>query len=184
MTTSALGYIYTALQAALTSSSTAVRFGRRESGKQINQGVGTCNRVIIDPSDSGTAGKIAPAKHPQRNPKPSGALVASATIYVWAVDVDDPNNELLQYEAVSAFFGRVHGAIVKALHAKNVTSRALHGWYEMTDVEWVGDVLERVRGAEWSFVLNVQEDILDEAVGSASNVVGEFESTLTGADGA
>lgn len=183
MTTSALGYIFEELKTALADTSTSVVFGRREAPKQINQGFGTCNRVVVDPSVGKSAGKFAPPKYPGRNPRPLGAFVAMATIYVWAFDSSAPMDELLQYEAVTALQARVFAAIRNALHRKVVTSRALHGWFEMSDPQWVGEKIERGRGDEWAFTLSVHEDIFDAPAGVATNVTGEFETELTGPDG-
>jgi hypothetical protein len=181
---SALGYLHGQLQQALAADGTAVHFGRREAARQIGQGQPTCNRVVIDPSSGQSAGKFAPAKYPGRNPRPVGGFVATATVYVWALDAADPNNELLQYEAVTALQARVYAAIHRALSSKVRQSRALHGWFEMSDPQWVGDKVERVRGAEWSFTLAVHEDICDLPWGEAVNVTGVAETILTGADGA
>lgn len=183
MTTSALGYIYTEIAKAVASDGTKVHFGRREAARQIGQGFPTCNRVVVEPSQGETAGKFGPPKYPGRNPRGLGTFIASATIYVWALDANDPNNELLQYEAVTALQGKVYAAIRNALHVKNVTSRALHGWFETSEAKWVGDKVERNRGAEWAFTLSVHEDILDVPAGSATNVTGEQVTTLKGADG-
>ena len=181
--TSALSYLYAALTADLASSSTAVHFGRREPARQIGQGFTTCNRVVIDPSSGSNAGKFGPAKYPQRNPKPVAAFIAAATVYVWAIDPTDPNNELLQYEAVTALQAKVVASIWRALHTKTVTSRALHGWFEMSDPQWVGDKIERSRGAEWAFTLSVQEDVLDVPDASITGTPGTIIYDLTSTAG-
>jgi hypothetical protein len=184
VTTSALGYLYTQVAAALTSDATAVHFGRREPGRQVGQGVGTCNRVVIDPSTGTEAGKFAPPKYPGRNPRPLASFVSSGTVYVWALDPSFPNDELANYEAALVLLGKTYAAIRNALHRKNVTSRAVHGWFEAGAVQWVGDKIERTRGTELSFALSVFEDVLDVAAGEATNVTGIEVTTLTGADGA
>jgi hypothetical protein len=104
---------------------TSVTFGYRERAKQINQGVGGANRIVILPGDpNGGGGKMGTAPkdvglrdiddpaQPADAPR-VGVVRAIASwerqfsISIWAADEASQRDELLQAVAVEAMFERV-----------------------------------------------------------------------------
>lgn len=150
---SSLGKVYEAIVAefAADGEGTAVFFGKRESAKQINQGTGRANRVVVDPRDGSTAGAFAPPRFSTGNPKTVASFLPSATLFLWAADLTKPNDELAQYEAVTALQRRVVAAVF----------RAAHGSFSLGKATDVAKTTERVLGYEWSIVLNLNEQIYD-----------------------
>lgn len=149
--TSALGAVYASIveEFAADTSGTAVVFGKREPPKIVNQGQGRANRVVVEPYQGQNAGTLAPARFPGGNPKCVGTFLASPTLYLWAVDLTKPNDELAQYEAVTALLERVVTAI----------QTVAGGAYTLGQVQNATTKTERVFGAEWSVSLELRENL-------------------------
>jgi len=150
---SSLGRVYESIVAefAADGEGTAVVFGKRESAKQINQGVGRANRVVVEPRNGSTVGSFAPPRFPTGNPKTVASFLPSATLFIWAVDLAKPNDELAQYEAITALQRRVVAAVF----------RAAHGSFSLGQATDVAKSTERVLGTEWAIVLTLNEQIYD-----------------------
>ena len=147
--TSALGAVYASIveEFAADASGTSVVFGKREPPKVLNQGAGRANRVVIDPCQGQSAGALAPARFPGGNPKCVGTFLASPTLFLWAADMTKPNDELAQYEAVTALLERVVAAV----------QRVAGGAYELGQVQNATSKTERVFGVEWAVSLELRE---------------------------
>lgn len=126
-------------------------FGWREPAKQINQGSGRANRVCFIPGDGDDAGKDAPARNPGNNPASLATLLELVTISCWAVDTDEPDNELAQYEAVRLLYDAVRRSV--AINAE--------GTYHVTKVRWNLKDIERGFGAEVRFVVELEAMVPD-----------------------
>src|SRR5690606_1560659 len=71
---------------------TVVAFGDREVAKQINQGTGRANRVVVAPGDDGgNLGGYGPPAKIGRNPRHLWEWQLTARVYVWAYDPAAPN---------------------------------------------------------------------------------------------
>ena len=147
-----------------------IYFGWREPAKQVNQGPGRANRVVVVPGK----GKFMAARNPGRNPRPLHTVLEQLTFYCWGFDPSEPNDELLQYEAARYLLDYTLESIY--LNAR--------GTYELSDIEWVDNKTERRFGAECKFTMLLQAMVPDgewpEAdVGPDANVVMEFWSSET-----
>ncbi|WP_437606258.1 hypothetical protein WMF20_35400 [Sorangium sp. So ce834] len=127
-----------------------VRFGRREPAKQINQGVGRANRVVFSPGDDGggLGGYEAPVK-PGRNPRPIWDWLLVARVYVWAYDGSAPNDEALQWDAVT----ELHDLVLEAIHSYTA------GFYQPSSPRVLGTT-ERRFGEEIVFLLEHRQPVL------------------------
>lgn len=129
----------------------SVTWGARESGKQVNQGLGRANRVIFKPGKAKKIGKYEPARRPGGNPRTLFRLRELAEIRIWAADTTAPNDELAQYKAVMA----LHGQVVRALY------HAGHGTFTLEDPEWVTKDIERPFGMEMTVTLSIDHPLYD-----------------------
>lgn len=149
----------------------SVVFGWREPAKQINQGLGTANRVIFVPGNELRIGAYGAAKYPGRNPRPMGSLVEQFTVYVWAYDSTAPNDELVQYRA----WRLLHDAVVRAvfLAGKRVGSQIL-----LTDGQYIRPPNERIYGVEAKLIFTADTMIPDAPFPTGLAYGGEVHNFL------
>jgi hypothetical protein len=143
-------------------------FGWRSKAKQLVTGT----RIVWIPGDdaSGNVGKLAPARHPGRNPRPLHTLHELCTVYIVANDATAAEDERKQYEATRLLYD----AWLRAVY------RAAHGTYEIVSSSWVTDKLERRFGATLRVLISV-EAMVPDAVQTAAPVDTHAEIT-TGID--
>jgi hypothetical protein len=137
---------------------TAVVFGWREPPKQVNQGATRANRIAFVPGADLAMGDYASARSPGRNPRPLGTLVESCTVYCWAADLTDANNELAQWRAARLLHDGAYRACQLALRTKAIAN-LLEA--KFSKPEWIRPNLERTFGAELRFVLSLGSMIPD-----------------------
>lgn len=168
--TSALGAVFALVSAELLADGegTAVVFGKREPAKNINQGSGRANRVIFEPVSGQQVGTFDAPRFPGGNPKAVSTFLTAATVYLWAVDSTHINDELAQYEAITALQERV----VRALY------HACDGAFLLGPIKDVASKTERVFGNEWAFTFTVREGIFDVAETSVSDVLDDATIVL------
>ena len=148
---SALRLVYEALRDALTPLGVSVRFGEVEAAKRLNQGVPCSNRVVIDPTDNGKVGSVAPAIWPGSDPAPLGTLRRTGAIYVWSHNPASKASED-QDDAITALWEEVFAVI----------HNAFAGAYELGDIERVAPTREQSFGVEWRASLTVAHMLPDE----------------------
>jgi hypothetical protein len=137
-----------------------VAFGSREKARQINQGGGTANRVVIEPLEGDVVGELLPPRGPGANPLRTATLRSSATVYVWGYDSSAPTNEAMQYRAARELLRHVVSAL----------------WSEAAGEVQLGRVQrvkpergELLHGVEWKFTITLIDDL--EAIDSAEAVI-------------
>lgn len=162
---SSLGVVYESIVAefAADGAGTVVKFGKREEAKNINQGTGRANRVVVEPRSGSTAGTFGPPRFATGNPKTAATFLPSATLFIWAADLTKPNDELSQYEAVTALQRRVVAAVF----------RVAHGSFSLGQATDVSKSNERVLGSEWAIVLTLNEQIYDLPTPTATVALSE-----------
>ncbi len=125
----------------------AVHFGWREAPKQVNQGAGGANRIVLQPGDpSGKVGDLSGGKMPGRNPPPVATLAEIGTLYLWAVDLSDSTDARKQWIATRRLFD-----VVIASLQRNFTGR-----WKILSNKWIRTDLERPFGAEIELVFAVE----------------------------
>jgi hypothetical protein len=112
------------------------------------------NRIAWVPGDdkSGAAGTAAPARNPGRNPRPIGTFLEVFTVYIYAYDTTDLENERLQYKATRL----LRDAWERAVYL------AAHGTFAILSQGWVPDKLERRFGATMRVLFQVEAMVPDE----------------------
>lgn len=143
---------------ATASATTQVVFGNREKYKQINQGTGTANRVVIEPTQGDAVGDFLPPRMPGANPIRVGQLRPTLTIYVWGYDSTAPNDASLQYRAARDLFRKV----VSVLHSLGA------GEVQVSRVMRVRPEQQISHGEEWKFLVTMIDDL--EAITSDAAV--------------
>lgn len=86
---------------------------------------------------SGALGDLAAARHPGQNPRPLATLTELFTVYLEAVDKDEPENERKQYQATRELFDAWYRAVYLAAH----------GTFAIRSANWVIETKVRRRGA-------------------------------------
>lgn len=134
-------------------------FGWREDWKQINQGTGGANRIVMLPGDpGGKVGDLQKPSGPGRNPNPLAAMAELATILLWAYDATDPTSALLQWRAAR----RLHDVVIASC------IRTYRGRWKQVGKQWVRPELERPFGAEMQIVFAVEAMVPDDLVTQAA----------------
>ncbi len=132
-------------------------FGWREAPKQVNQGAGGANRVVLEPGSNGKVGDYAPAKLPGRNPNPLATLVELATLFLWGFDGTDPTDARLQYIAAR----RLHDVVIP------ICIRTFRGRWKASGPEWLKPEAARPYGAEMKVLFAVEAMVPDDLVPEA-----------------
>jgi len=130
---------------------TSVVFGYRQAAQQTNQGGGRANRVVIEPMDQGLVGVDQAARGVGGTPLHTSDFLAAATIYIWAIDPNLPNDERSNYEAVDKLRMKVRVALHKA-----AAGRIWIGKYQR-----VVTSNERPFGFEWKVTIGIKEEDID-----------------------
>lgn len=108
-------------------------FGWREPTKK-----GDSPRIVWVPGDdNGSMGELGGARYPGRMPRPIATLAELFTVYIFAQDQLDPEDEFKQYKAARLLFDRWLGAVY----------RSAHGTFRIESNDWVTDAKERRFGA-------------------------------------
>ena len=153
---SALGTLFASVRDAFSDSggSTSVVFGEREPARQDNQSVSGASRICFVPGDGDGIGDMEPGKEGNL-----GALRARATVYVWAHDPDNPEDELAQYEATRALFG----ALFVFMWRRSA------GFIKFGAVSKVRS-FERLDGTEWKMSFTLRDDLEFEEYTTATGL--------------
>jgi hypothetical protein len=157
-----------------TAGSTAeVVFGNREVGKQINQGAGRANRVVFAPGDdSGALGGYEPPAKIGRNPRSLWDWAIASRVYVWAYDPSAPNDEAVQWDAVT----ELHDVVIEAIHSYTAA------FYKPTAPRRLGPT-ERRFGEEVVFLLEHRQPVLATPRPRTGAVQGDGQTLLVTANG-
>ena len=141
---SALGELFDSVVAAFVDAggTSSVVFGEREPPRQDNQGADS-SRIVFVPCDSDSVGALMPGQEGN-----AGRLQAAATIYVWACNPDDPENERAQYDATHDLFSALFVYLFR-FRAGTIT------FGKVSRVK----MLERLNGAEWKFTITLRDDL-------------------------
>jgi hypothetical protein len=129
-------------------------FGWREPAKRSGS-----MRVVWVPGDDSTGeiGEMGPARNPGRNPRSLGTLAELFTVYLEAVDLTAPENELAQYKVARHLFD----AWFRALYL------AAHGTVALRSVAWVTDKTLRRYGATIRVVGTIESVVADAPLETA-----------------
>lgn len=149
---------------AAASPGTVVAFGEKEIAKQINQGTGRGNRVVIAPGDEGGAlgGYEAPAAPGynvdvrdvgRRLNRSLWDWTLAARVYVWGFDRTAPDDEKLQWIAMT----ELHDCVIEAIHSY------ASGGYKIRAPRNTSKTVERGFGRETMFVLELRQPVLTSA---------------------
>jgi hypothetical protein len=146
-------------------------FGWNESTKQINQGTGGGNRIVLQPGDaSGKVGDLDSAKLPGRDPPPVATMVELATIFLWSYD-PSASDQRTQWRACR----RLHDVVIP------ICIRTFRGRWKQLSKTWLRTDLERSFGAEMQIVFAVEAMIPDDLVPQApGGTVTTINQTITG----
>jgi hypothetical protein len=125
-------------------------FGWREPSKSYSG-----SRIAWVPGDpSGNLGRVGPAKHPGRNPRPLATLFELFHCVISANDLTAPENELAQYRAVRFLYD----AWVRAVYL------AARGTFTIDSASWDVDFQnERRFGASLIVTCSIQAMVPDAA---------------------
>jgi hypothetical protein len=144
-------------------------FGWREPPKTRE----TARRIVWVPgTETGSAGRIAPARNSGRNPRSLATLVETFHVYVEAVDDTDADDERRQYQIARELFD----AWYRAAHL------AAHATFGVDSITWVGTENDRNYGAALLVVCHVEAAITDaplETVDDAAAVLELSELNVT-----
>lgn len=121
-------------------------FGWREPSKQAGE-----RRIVWVPGDDGELGEVGPARNPGRNPRPLATVRELFTVYLEALDLTAPENELAQYTAARLLFDRWLRAVYVSAH----------GTFEIRSVAWVTDKQVRRHGATIRVVATIEAMVPD-----------------------
>lgn len=128
-------------------------FGWREQNKRVEGNVRS--RVTFVPGDpSGKLGKLNMAKYPgpgAEAPRNLGSLDELITIYCYAMDRDNPEDELLNYNATRLLWDDVYAALW----------RVYHGHFSIDDIAYSHKALERRSGCEIRAIIKAIAPIPD-----------------------
>lgn len=148
-------------------------FGWREPGKQLNQGTGGANRILLVPGDpGGKVGDIEGGKRPGRDPNGLATMVEVATLYLWSYDATDPTDARLQWRAAR----RLHDVVIP------LCIRAFRGRWKQMAKTWLRSDLERPFGAEMQVVFAVESMIPDDLVPQVAGGTVAAAFTINGID--
>ncbi|WP_437279344.1 hypothetical protein WME90_01950 [Sorangium sp. So ce375] len=127
-----------------------VVFGRREIGKQINQGANRANRVVFAPGDEGgSIGGYEPPVKTGRNPRSLWDWMFVGRVYVWAYDPAAPNDEVANWESLV----ELHDFVLEAIHSYAA------GFYRPSAPRLLGTT-ERRFGEEVVFLLESRQPVV------------------------
>lgn len=152
---SALGDLFSSVRDSFSDSASSVVFGEREPSRQDNQSVSGASRICFVPCDGDAIGDMEPGKEGNL-----GALRARATVYVWAHDPDNPEDELAQYEATRDLFCALF----------------IFMWKRMAGSIKFGAVskvraIERLDGTEWKMSFTLRDDLEFEEYTTATDLI-------------
>jgi len=152
----------------------AVVFGWREAPKQVNQGTGRANRIVLSPGDpGGKVGDLEGGKLPGRNPNSLATMVELATLYLWAYDATAATDARKQWRACR----RLHDVVLP------ICIRAFRGRWKQLSKSWIRSELERPFGAEMQVVFAVESMVPDDLVPyAAGGVVTGIDLSINGQD--
>lgn len=142
-----------------------VSLGWKQPTKQINQGTGRANRVVIIPADGANGGSLVGVQQPgQRRFGTGDDEISARALYTWeravivscwAVDLTDPHDEELQIEAVEDLFERT----IQAVHYSAYNDAR---WGK---VAWMTNATEQVFGRELRAALTFRHPMFDVEYG-------------------
>jgi hypothetical protein len=175
--TLALEKIYTDVQADFIAQEkdTVFDFGIVARSKQLNQGPGGANRIVMHSGTfpDGNVGKVDAPKYPGRDPRrPLHTLHELFTVLTWAYDAEFPDDAFAQWKAARLLFDD----FVAALY------RSSHGTYAFVSARWShgNDRNERRFGNEIESVWTIQSMIPDFEKVAVHPVTPDITTTLEG----
>lgn len=138
----------------------ACHFGWREAPKQVNQGTGGANRIVLMPGDpNGKVGDIDDHKNPGRTPGQVATMSELGTLYLWAYDASAATDARVQWRAVR----RLHDVVIATLQATH------SGRWKQVSKRFLRPDLERPFGAEIELVFTVSAmvpgDLVPQVIG-------------------
>jgi hypothetical protein len=154
---------------------TVFAFGVVERSKQLNQGPGRANRIVVHPGTypDGNVGRVDAPKWPGRDPRrPLHTLHELFTVLTWAYDATYPDDPFVQWKAARLLFDD----FVAALY------RSSHGTYAFVSARWshAKERNERRFGNEIESVWTVQSMIPDFEKVAVQPVKPDITTTLEG----
>lgn len=145
-------------------------FGANKRTQQLNQGVGSAARVVMQPGDpAGDMGTITAGRQCGTfgTPRSLGTLAENFTLYVWAVDPAYPRDFVKQFIAARELFDEVHSALYKYTRASGAQGRPI-----FTKLKWVNSANpEQLWGQEIEAV-GTLEAVLPESDTGTDTVTG------------
>lgn len=156
-----------------------VAFGQVELAKQIGQGSGRANRVVIAPAvDGGGLGTYGPPTKDLREvsgfaspPRSLWTWKVAARVLVWAYEPSAPTDERVQWDALC----ELHDHVVTAFHT------FASGKYSLGQPRDPAGVVERRFGSSVLFVATVDQHVVDiRTVERTGPLVGLGSTQLVG----
>lgn len=173
-----------AADAAPNPSRVSIVFGWREVAKQINQGPGGANRIVIHPGlpgeKTGRFGSHMPVHKPGRNPRSLATRIEIFTAYIWAVDGTDETtlrNERAQWRAARMLYDAFDRAAYLVTHTDGDVGVGPVTWLAE---DWNLDKSERGYGAEVIVSGAVESMVPDTAFADVTDAHGVVAVTLRG----
>jgi hypothetical protein len=128
----------------------------------------TNTRIAWVPGDpTQSAGNILPPRNPGQVPRALAMLDEFFTVYITGQDPSDPENEQKQYHIARI----VHDQWYRAVYL------AAHGTFQVRNVQWLTDKLERRWGATLRVVSSIQAPVLD-AVNGDSGIIDAAQDAI------
>lgn len=159
-------------------------FGWREVAKQINQGDGGANRIVIHPGlpgdKRGRFGSHASIRKPGRDPRSLATRLEIFTAYIWAKDAtDEPTlrDERAQWRAVRLLFDAFDRAVYLTTHTDGDVGVGPVTWLAE---DWNLEKTERGFGAEIIVSGTVEAMVPDEAFITVDDPEATVEVTVQG----
>lgn len=156
-------------------------FGWREAAKQINQGEGGANRIVIHPGlpgdKRGRFGSHESIRKPGRDPRSIATRIEIFTAYIWAKDASAMRDERAQWRAVRFLYDAFDRAVYLATHTDGDVGVGPVTWLAE---DWNLEYSERGFGAEIIVSGAVEAMVPDEKYEVPTDVVAFVEVTVKG----
>jgi hypothetical protein len=109
--------------------------------------------VWVPGNPLGIAGRISPPRNPGGDPRSLGTLVEQFHVVISSFDLEDQENERLQYRATRLLYDAWHRAVY----------HAVHGTFSLEQPEWLTEKLERRFGTALRVIGTIEAKIPDVA---------------------
>lgn len=118
---------------------------------------GVARRIVWEPGDGGSVGRLDGARSPGGNPRSLGTLHELFTLYIEAQDPSAAEDELAQYSTARLLFDATHRAIYLAAH----------GTVALESLDWITGANERRFGASLRAVYSIDAVVPDAPYATA-----------------